>query len=105
MINRYSLEMEREKLITKSISRLNFIKAQDKGIYVQHVKTASRVLGRACQSGCDGPGQKLISSTIDTYRKYAGNLYIVEGEENMGVAKVRSVMQAYKARTGKTPKV
>ena len=75
----FSLEMSRNELIAKSISRNTFKRVKQSGGNIQHAKTTRGIMsckkyGSYCQAE-----KELIRASISDYEKIAGNIFIREG--------------------------
>ena len=75
----FSLEMSRNELIAKSISRNTFRRVKQSGGNMQHAKTTRGIMsckkyGSYCQAE-----KELIRASISDYEKIAGNIFIREG--------------------------
>lgn len=86
----FSLEMSRDELMAKSLSRHTF-RADP-----EDAKTA-----RAILSGeTDG---ETVQAAVSAYSTYADRLYFIEGVGDIGVSDVRDTIRAHMERTGNTP--
>ena len=75
----FSLEMSRNELIAKSISRNTFRRVNQSGGNIQHAKTTRGIM--SCKkyfSYCQAE-KELIRDSINDYEKIAGNIFIREG--------------------------
>ncbi len=101
----FSLEMAREELIAKSLSRLTLIEDLRTNHTKDHAKTTRGILTGTRYAGYSLEEKKLIAKATDTYNRYAQNIYIVEGVGDVGVADIRDRVQKHIRITGKTPVV
>lgn len=93
----YSLEMAKDELIAKSLSRIMYLKCETK---TQNVKNHSEILSKAIYK----PEEKeLFKKALETYKSYAKNIYIIEGVNNLGVEEIRKQALEHKEKTGKAP--
>jgi len=93
----YSLEMAKDELIAKSLSRIMYLKCETK---TQNVKNHSEILSKAIYK----PEEKeLFKTALETYKSYAKNIYIIEGVDNLGVEDIRKQAIEHKEKTGKAP--
>ena len=75
----FSLEMSRNELIAKSISRNTFRRVKQSGGNMQHAKTTRGIMScKKYNSYCQAE-KKLIRDSINDYEKIAGNIFIREG--------------------------
>lgn len=96
----FSLEMAREELMAKSISRLTALDANGSTAYA---KTTRGILtGSRYEKYCDAE-QELIASAITAYSCYAGNIYITQGIGDVGVKEIREKVEKHTRVMGKTP--
>lgn len=104
-----SMEMGRDELIGKSISRMTYQRAETDFKDTRAAKTARGVLnGRRWQGYTDAAGKQwppysktevnLLSDCISEYEsEIAPNLYIFEGNGNISPSKVTEIMNGFKA--------
>ena len=75
----FSLEMSRNELIAKSISRNTFRRVKQSGGIMQHAKTTRGIIScKKYNSYCQAE-KELIRASINDYEKIAGNIFIREG--------------------------
>ena len=75
----FSLEMSRNELIAKSISRNTLRRVKQSGGNMQHAKTTRGIMScKKYNSYCQAE-KKLIRDSINDYEKIAGNIFIREG--------------------------
>lgn len=101
----FSLEMARNELIAKSVSRLTLIRDLDENGSTAHAKTTRGILTGTRYAGYSRTERGLIASSIATYGSYAQNLYITEGIGNVGVDEIREKVRKHIKLTGKAPVV
>ena len=97
----FSLEMAREELIAKSISRLTYRKAQKSN----HAKTTRGILAGAKYKGYSPQERQLIAEAENAYFSYAEHIYIHEGVGNIGVTEIAETVKKHIQITGNTPVV
>ena len=97
----FSLEMARNELIAKSVSRLTFTLQDNSNL----AKTTRGILtGSRCEKYT--PDElRLIEQAIDEYENYGHNLYITEGVGDVGIDQIRKKVQKHIKLTGKAPVV
>lgn len=95
----FSLEMARNELIAKSVSRLTFV--GDKA----HAKTTRGILTGTRYEKYSQTERELIQTSIAAYRQYAENIYITEGVGDVGAEQIRNKVQKHIKLTGKAPVV
>lgn len=93
----FSLEMARNELIAKSISRLTFLYSIDNN-NPKYAKTTRDILTESYEV-------KKISfeAAINKYRDYAKHIFIQEGIGDIDVKKIREIVEKHKRITGNTP--
>lgn len=101
----FSLEMARNELIAKSISRHTLIKAFEDGIGIANAKTARGITTGKRYLNYSQTERGLISSAIKAYSEYAGNIYISEGIGDIGAEQMRQTVEQHIRFTGKRPVV
>ena len=75
----FSLEMSRNELIAKSISRNTLRRVKQSGGNIKHAKTTRGIMScKKYNSYCQSE-KKLIRDSINDYEKIAGNIFIREG--------------------------
>ena len=75
----FSLEMSRNELIAKSISRNTLRRVKQSGGNMQHAKTTRSIMScKKYNSYCQAE-KELIRASINDYEKIAGNIFIREG--------------------------
>jgi len=95
-----SLEMSRLELMAKSISRLTFI---NDAVGKKNAKTVRGILdGKRCVNYNEGERNLIINST-EEYRGIAKNIYVIEGEGNSTVERIRKDVERHIRLTGKKP--
>ena len=97
----FSLEMARSELIAKSISRLTYLAADEK----RDAKTTRGITAGARYKDYSQQEKRLINKAIAQYKEYAQHIYIHEGVGDIGVEKVREVVQQHINITGSKPVV
>ena len=75
----FSLEMSRNELIAKSISRNTFRRVNQSGGNIQHAKTTRGIMSCKKYSSYCKAEKELIRASINGYEKIAGNIFIREG--------------------------
>lgn len=101
----FSLEMARNELIAKSVSRLTLIKDLEENGSTAHAKTTRGILTGTRYADYSQTEKELIQRSIASYAEYAKNIYIVEGVGNVGIEEIRDKVQKHIKLTGKAPVV
>lgn len=96
----FSLEMSRQELIAKSISRLTFLNCASKS---QNAKTVRGLTTKENYLKYSQAEKDLIQKSADLYSEYGKNVYIFEGIGDIGVSEIKATLQEHIATTGKTP--
>lgn len=97
----FSLEMARSELIAKSISRLTYLAADNK----RDAKTTRGITAGARYKDYNQQEKRLINAAIGQYKEYAQHVFIYEGVGDIGVERVREIVQQHIAITGNKPVV
>ena len=98
----FSLEMEYSELMAKSISRLTYLLADSKA----DAKTARGITTGARYASYSETEKALINKAIGSYEEYyKNNIYLQEGVGDIGVEKVREVVEQHISSTGNKPVV
>lgn len=102
----FSLEMARNELIAKSVSRLTY-KAMTKteGGTTRNAKTTRGILTGAFYDKYYPEELELINQSIERYSAYAQNIYIFEGIGNIGVNEISERVKKHIEITGRRPAV
>lgn len=98
----FSLEMARTELIAKSISRLTYLEADNS----MDAKTARGITAGARYARYSDREKALIDRAINRYKEdYAQHIFIHEGIGDIGVQKIKEVVQKHISITGNNPVV
>lgn len=102
-----SLEMSRNDLIAKSISRKTIDLVMDNVGHgtAKDAKTARGITDGARYAHYTDQEQKLIDAAIEQYAAFANHLFILEGVGDISVKEIRAAAEQHKKLTGKTPVV
>mgnify|MGYP001036209177 CR=1 FL=1 len=101
----FSLEMARNELIAKSVSRLTLIKDLEENENTAHAKTTRGILTGTRYADYSQTERELIKRSVASYADYAKNIYIIEGVGNVGIDEIREKVQTHIKLTGKAPVV
>lgn len=101
----FSLEMARNELIAKSVSRLTFIADKEKNGTTANAKTTRGILTGTRYADYSQTERGLIQGAIEAYGRYAKNIYITEGVGDVGIDQIREKVQKHIKLTGKPPVV
>lgn len=101
----FSLEMARNELIAKSVSRLTLIKALNDNISTANAKTTRGILTGTRYKNYSSVEKSLIRESVEEYGKYGDNIYITEGIGNVGIEEIREKVKKHIKITGKAPVV
>lgn len=95
----FSLEMEREELMAKSISRLTY------KLDPYHASSTMEVL-RAGEKVKEGAKLDKIAEALEIYeKKHSKHVYIIEGGNYMSTDEIKEKVAQHKSYTGKAPVV
>lgn len=95
----FSLEMARSELIAKSISRLTYTSAKDKS----KAKTTRGITAGARYAKYSEEERILINAAVNNYRDFAKHIYIHEGIGDIGIERIKEIVQQHIAITGNKP--
>ena len=100
----FSLEMAREEIMAKSVSRLTYEETLREGSrYTQRDASTARAI---LSGNVRGEMQReLLAAGVASYRPSAARLFIVEGMGNVGTEAIRTQVQRHKDLTGRAPVV
>lgn len=101
----FSLEMAKNELIAKSVSRLTLIKDLEENGSTAHAKTTRDILTGTRYKDYSQTERELIHGAIAAYGQYGANIYITEGIGNVGIEEIRDKVQKHTKLTGKAPVV
>lgn len=100
----FSLEMAREELIAKSISRLTYQRAKEQGMDSRNAKTTRGVIdGKRWERYSDDENTLIAESVSEYAYKIAPHVWIVQGIGDIGVQDVRARISKHIALTGRKP--
>ena len=98
----FSLEMAASELISKSISRYTYDLCR--GV-VSNAKTARGITTASRYESYSETEKDLIKRATDAYAEHAKNLYIYEGVGDIGVTRIKAIVEEHIRLTGVTPLV
>lgn len=98
----FSLEMEANELISKSISRLTFLNCNGNK---SNAKTARGISTPSRHANYSDTERALIHDAITQYGTYASHLYIYEGVGDLGVEQVKKQVAEHIELTNNVPLV
>ena len=97
----FSLEMARSELIAKSISRLTYLLADNRA----DAKTTRGITAGARYRGYSQTERGIINKAITSYKEYAPHIFIHEGVGDIGIERVKEIVQQHISITGNKPVV
>ncbi|MBQ2013308.1 MAG: toprim domain-containing protein [Bacteroidaceae bacterium] len=101
-----ALEMAREELIAKSVSRITYAITANQGYAKGVAKTTRGILTGARYAKYSPREVQTISDAIDQYKQiHAPHMWIVEGVGGIGVAEIRKQAEEHIRFTGRKPVV
>ena len=101
----FSLEMARTELMAKSISRLTVLDVLRNQGSIKDAKTARGITTGSRYANYSQREKDLIQRAVQSYGKFADNIFIHEGIGDIGVERVREVVHQHIAITGREPVV
>ena len=101
----FSLEMARNELIAKSVSRLTLIESFREYHSKIYARTTRDILTATRYKNYGQAEKKLIQKAIDSYAQFGENIYITEGIGDVGIEQIKSKVREYVELTGQFPVV
>ena len=99
----FSLEMGKQELTAKSLSRLSFMRAKNWDLEISNATTTRNLLNGNCLK--TKRQAEYMNEVLKDYAAYAGNLYYHIGIGDIGVEKIKDVIAKHIRVTGKKPLV
>lgn len=99
----FSLEMGKQELTAKSLSRLSFVRTRNWDLEINNATTTRNLLNGNCLR--TKAQAEFMNEVLKDYASYAGNLYYHIGIGDIGVEKVKEVIAKHIRVTGKKPLV
>jgi replicative DNA helicase len=91
----FSLEMSRKELVAKSLSRLSYDPAKDRGLSTRQI----------LKGNFTDETKPIINGSIKAYRQFSDNLFITEGVGTITTDTVRAAVEKHVKATGNRPVV
>lgn len=101
----FSLEMARNELIAKSLSRLTLIKDLELNGSTANAKTTRGILTGKRWPNYNLKERELIQKALEAYQTYGQHIYITEGMGNVGVNEIRQKVERHVRLVGKPPAI
>lgn len=101
----FSLEMSREELMSKSISRHTLEIVQERGISTQNAKTARGITRSERYDDYSELEKDIIGAAVERYKSYAGRVFLIEGVGNTTAESIRQTVARHISFTGNKPLV
>lgn len=101
----FSLEMSRNELIAKSLSRLTAEIAKRDNLPLELAKTTRGITVSEFYRHYSAEERALIDRAVKEYREYAGHIRVFEGLGNYGVDHIRDAVKKHILFTGNRPVV
>lgn len=101
----FSLEMARDELIAKSISRLTLLEDMERNGSTAHAKTTRGILSGSRYDSYSSEEMAVIKAAMGKYGDYADRIYITEGMGDVGVEQIREKVAKHTRIKGKPPVV
>lgn len=99
----FSLEMSKKELIAKSISRLSLIGMKPGQITAELARSTRDLLSNVNRN--NARQLQVIRDSVEAYREYAGNIFIIEGLGDVDIDRIRATIANHVQRRKKTPVV
>ena len=100
-----SLEMSRNELIAKSLSRETFNYCNDHNLKITNAKTVRDITTKIRHKDFKDLDKKILDTAIQTYKEYSNNIYIYEGIGDIGAYNIRSFVEKHIKSTNRKPVV
>lgn len=101
----FSLEMDRNELIAKSVSRLTVLQDIKQNGTTANAKTTRGILTGSRYAGYSRKEKDLIQSAVSLYGEFAKRIYITEGVGDVGVKEIQEKTRRHFNVTGRRPVV
>ena len=101
----FSLEMSRNELIAKSLSRKTAMITLHSNRDMSNAKTTRGILTGKKYSGYSTEEKQLINTALQQYRQYSDRIFIIEGMGAVGVESIQAEVEKHIKNTGKKPVV
>ena len=101
----FSLEMARNELIAKSVSRLTYTLTLDRKGDVRHAKSTRGILTGSRYAGYSSAEKDLINAAMEAYEACSRHIYITEGIGDVGIEAIRDKVRRHIRLTGEAPVV
>lgn len=101
----FSLEMARNDLMSKSISRHTLLDILQNGGDIKNAKTGRGITCGVRYQKYSQTEKDIITRSITEYSQYADHIYIYEGVGDMGVEQIRETVRKHISFTGNKPTV
>lgn len=101
----FSLEMARNELIAKSLSRLTAQISLGRGTPIDQAKTTRGITVYKFWQSYSEEEKNLITDAVEAYGDYAERIFIIEGTGDIGVIAIRDAINKHISITGNTPVV
>jgi replicative DNA helicase len=99
----FSLEMARNELMARSISRHTLLNALDNSGDVRNAKTTRGITTGSRYENYTPVEKELIFSSIGAYGEYAQHIFIYEGVGDIGADQIREQVKRHTIFTGRKP--
>lgn len=99
----FSLEMAREELIAKSLSRHTFLESLNKNMSISCAKTTRGITMGSRYDSYSEEDKFIISESINSYSEYADKIFIHEGVGDIGAEQIRRETEKHIRITGNNP--
>ena len=101
----FSLEMARNELMAKSISRLTLLQADKRNVSISNAKTTRGITTYSRYINYNDTEKTLINEAIKSYSDYADRIIIHEGQGDISVKHIRAEVEKHIRLTGNKPVV
>lgn len=99
----FSLEMSRYEIMAKSISRHTLLMCTEQGMKTNFAKTTRGITVGSRYINYSPKEEEIIYASGERYKKYARNIFIIEGIGDVGLIEINEAIKTHIEHTGKAP--
>ena len=101
----FSLEMSRKELMSKSISRLTLDESIKAYGDQRYARSTREIMTGSKYKGLSKNHIETIYKAVESYEEFAGNIYIIEAEDDFSYEDVDRAIERHVMKTGRRPVV
>lgn len=99
----FSLEMARNELIAKSVSRHTYLEGMGQNLSTLHAKTTRGIMTGTRYEKYSRDERAIIAAALKAYEKYAHRIFFNVGVGDIGAEQIRAAVEKHIKLTGNTP--